>query len=42
MKKIKLILCLALITVWGTMFSQTVVITDDPAYTLVKHRQCWI
>ena len=33
MKKIKLILFFALIAIEGTLFSQTVVITDDPAYT---------
>jgi len=33
MKKFKLILALVLITAWGSLFSQNVVVTDDPAYT---------
>ncbi len=33
MKKIKLILCFALIAIWGTLFSQTLIVTDDPTYT---------
>jgi hypothetical protein len=33
MKKFKLILALVLITAWGSLLSQTVVVTDDPAYT---------
>ena len=34
MKKIKLTLLFALIAINGALFSQTVVITDDPAYTV--------
>ena len=33
MKQIKLIMSLALVAAWGTLFSQTLVVTDDPAYT---------
>ena len=33
MKKIKLILSIALIALTGTLFSQTVIVSDDPAYT---------
>ena len=33
MKKFKLILTLVLITACGSLFSQTVVVTDDPTYT---------
>ena len=31
--KIKLILSFALIAIWGPLFSQTLVVTDDPVYT---------
>ena len=33
MKKIKLMLCFALIAIGGTLFSQTLIVTDDPTYT---------
>jgi hypothetical protein len=33
MKKIRLILSFALITAWGPIYTQTLVVTDDPAYT---------